>query len=222
MRRARILIARRHVHNGLRVAASHLSVEFVSQMDDLVDAMAHRKPAVLLLPIDFPGLEGPHALRGIVRLGRGTKVVVLSPSVNEEEELEVLRMGARGYSGPVEGEVLLKMIDKVQEGELWAGRRAIGALHDESYGPDSADRAPRGPTRRDLETLTSREREILRLLADGATNKEIATALNVTVSTVKAHLTSMFRKLDQPGRLHLALYAARATAFAPLGPPNTK
>ena len=59
-----------------------------------------------------------------------------------------------------------------------------------------------------MDRLTDREREILHLLADGASNKEIAIALNVTVATIKAHLTKMFRKLDQPDRLHLALYAA--------------
>jgi DNA-binding CsgD family transcriptional regulator len=98
------------------------------------------------------------------------------------------------------------------DGEQRPARRAIGALVDEFYGAglefverDEIDAA----VDRKLELLTFREREILRLLAAGASNKEIAGALNVTVATVKGHLTKMFRKLDQPDRLHLALYATR-------------
>jgi two-component system NarL family response regulator len=209
MRRVRILIARRRAPDGSRITASHLSVEEVTQMGELVDAMVSRQPAVLLLAIDFPGLGGAPAIRRIRRLSPDTKIIILSRSVNEQEELEVLRMGARGYCGPLDSDVLLKMIDKVREGEIWAGRRTIGALLDDFYsaasdtGSDIADD-------QNLATLTSREREILNLLASGPSNKEIASALNVTVSTVKAHLTKMFRKLGQPDRLHLALYAAKS------------
>ena len=123
----------------------------------------------------------------------------------------MLRLGARGYCGPVETDVLLKMIDKVQKGEVWAGRRTIGALLEEFYG-SAADITAREQTvlQRQLERLTFREREILRLLGDGASNKEIANALNVSVSTIKAHLTKVFRKLGQPDRLRLALYAVAA------------
>jgi DNA-binding NarL/FixJ family response regulator len=215
MRRARILIAKSAVPNGSRLDASHLSVEEVSTMPDLIAAIAARKPAVLLLSIDFPGLGGPAGLRDLRRHSAATKIIVLSASANDGEELEVLRMGAKGYCGRVESNVLLKMIEKVQQGEIWAARRAIGALVDEFYGagielPDREEKVT--ATLRDLETLTTRERQILRLLAAGASNKEIASALNVTVSTVKAHLTKMFRKLGQPDRLHLALYAAAAPA----------
>jgi DNA-binding NarL/FixJ family response regulator len=215
MRRARILIAKSAVPNGSRLDASHLSVEEVSTMPDLIAAIAARKPAVLLLSIDFPGLGGPAGLRDLRRHSAATKIIVLSASANDGEELEVLRMGAKGYCGRVESSVLLKMIEKVQQGEIWAARRAIGALVDEFYGagielPDREEKVT--ATLRDLETLTTRERQILRLLAAGASNKEIASALNVTVSTVKAHLTKMFRKLGQPDRLHLALYAAAARA----------
>lgn len=215
MAKARILIARRQVQSWSRFAPSHLSVEEVSQMSDLVEAMANRKPAVLLLAIDFPGLAGPAGIRKIRQLSPATKIIVLSRSVNEQEELEVLRMGARGYWGPVETEVLIKMIDKVQDGEVWAGRRAIGTLLEECSAGDVAAREETFLLmQRKLERLTSREREIIRLLGDGGSNKEIANALNVTVSTIKAHLTKIFRKLDQPDRVHLALYAAAATPAA--------
>lgn len=182
-------------------------------MSGLVEAMVNRRPAVLLLTIDFPGLSAPAGIREVRQLSPATKIIVLSRSVNEQEELDVLRMGVRGYCGPVETEVLLKMIDKVQQGEVWAGRRTIGALLEEFYG-NGGEIAVREHTdlalQSQLERLTFRERDILRLLAEGASNKEIASALNVTVSTIKAHLTKIFRKLGQPDRLRLALYAATA------------
>src|SRR5712691_9447637 len=134
MQRARILIARQRAQNWSRLAPSHFSVEEVSQMSGLVEAMVNRKPAVLLLAIDFPGLGGPAGIRDVRQLSPATKIIILSRSVNEQEELEVLRLGARGYCGPVETDVLLKMIDKVQQGEVWAGRKTIGALLEEFYG----------------------------------------------------------------------------------------
>ena len=210
---ARILVARTGPPNGSRVvAAAHLDVEEVTQMTDLLNAMSTRPPVVLLLSIDFPGLGGAAGIPGLRRVSPATRVIVLTRSVNDREELEVLRMGAKGYCGEVEAGGLLKMIEKVQQGEIWAGRRAIGALVDEFYsaGLEFMERDENeAAVDKKLDLLTFREREILQLLAAGASNKEIAGALNVTVATVKGHLTKMFRKLDQPDRLHLALYATR-------------
>lgn len=176
-------------------------------MGGLVEALINRKPAVLLLAIDLPGLGGPSGIRKVKRISPATKIIVLSRNTNESEEREVLRTGAHGYWGPVQTETLLKMIDKVRQGEIWAGRRSIGALLEECAG-GSALRQMNNGFEEKLRQLTSREREILQLVSDGASNKEIALALNVSVSTVKAHLTRIFRKLGQPDRVHLALAAA--------------
>ena len=183
-------------------------------MTGLVEAMVNRSPAVLLLATDFPGLGGVPGIREVRQLSPGTKIIVLSRAVNAQEELEVLRLGVRGYCGPMETDALFRMIDKVQQGEVWAARRTIGALLEEFYGA-AGEIPPGGPAllRTELERLTVRERQILRRLADGSSNKEIASALNVSVSTIKAHLTKIFRKLGQPDRLRLALYAATARDF---------
>ncbi len=180
-------------------------------MSGLVDAMVRHMPSVLLLPIDFPGLGGTKGIRDVRRLSPATKIVVLSGSSDATEELEVLRGGAKGYSGPVDENVLVKMIDKVQEGEVWAGRKTIGALIEELDAAvgDLSRREP-GNLQKELQRLTLRERQILRLLSEGDSNKEIATALGVSVSTIKAHLTKIFRKLGQPDRVRLALHIATA------------
>lgn len=210
MQQLKVLIARQRAQNWSRFAYSQFSVEEVSQISSLIEAMVNRTPKVLLLAIDFPGLGGAAGIPGIRRLSPATRIIVLSQSVNEQEELQVLRVGARGYCGPLEADVLLKMIDKVQQGEVWAGRKTIGALLDEFYG-GAVDVAPRDEqafARSQIDLLTVREREILRLLGQGASNKEIAASLSVAVSTIKAHLTKIFRKLGQTDRVRLALYAA--------------
>jgi DNA-binding NarL/FixJ family response regulator len=168
-----------------------------------------RMPAVLLLSVDFPGLGGATGIREVRQLSPATRVVVMSPHVNEDEELEVLRRGAKGYSGPVESATLTKMVEKVEEGEVWAGRKTIGALFDEFYGlADELAVNEHAAWQSQIKRLTSRERQIIRLLGKGASNKEIAVRLGLSTSTVKAHLTKIFRKLGQPDRVHLALYIA--------------
>lgn len=211
MARAKVLIARMaRTQNMSRYAPSRFKIEEVSQMSGLIEAMVNHIPNVVVLPIDFPGLGGAPGIRDVRRLSPATKIVILTQAVNPIEELDVLRLGAKGYSGPVATEMFYKMVDKVQEGEVWAGRKAIGALLDEYQTANDIRPREHAFSPKDLERLTSRERQILRLLSDGMSNKEIATALTVSVSTIKAHLTKIFRKLGQPDRVRLALAAIGA------------
>jgi|SRR5213592_1256022 len=218
MARSKVLIAKMR-QSLSREAPSRFKVEEVSQMSGLIDAMINRIPNVVVLPIDFPGLGGIPGVRNVRRLSPATKIVVLTQAVNSNEELEVLRRGAKGYSGPVPTEQLFKMVDKVQEGEVWAGRKTIGALLDEYQSANDSETRAHPVTARDLERLTSRERQIVRLLSDGMSNKEIASALSVSVSTIKAHLTKIFRKLGQSDRVRLALAAIGSISA---GEPTTQ
>jgi DNA-binding NarL/FixJ family response regulator len=210
MRRSRVVIAGGERPQKLsRYATSRFSIEEVAHMNGLVDAMVKRIPNVVVLPIDFPGLGGAQGIRNVRRLSPATKIVVLSRQSNPNEELEVLRRGAKGYSGPVGNDVLFKMVDRVEDGEVWAGRKTISRLLDELYEAAGGDQSRPQPalTAADLKRLTSRERQIVRLLSEGASNKEMAKQLSVSVSTIKAHLTKIFRKLGQPDRVRLALAA---------------
>lgn len=214
MRRARVLFAHPTSPPVTHLPAN-VVVEEVSRVTVLREALAERKPAVLVVALDLPGLGGAPGLKQLQQLSPATKIIAVSRRGSEREEVQVLRSGAKGYFSATNVQSLLpKAIEKVQEGEIWAGRRAIGRLLDEVFGPAGED-AESAETERNgrasnLDRLTSREREIVRLLRDGSTNKEIATALNVSVSTVKAHLTSIFRKLNQPDRLRLAIYLSRS------------
>jgi two-component system nitrate/nitrite response regulator NarL len=210
MRRARVLIAQERPYVAPEFARE-VAVEQVSRVPNLREALAERKPAVLILALDLPGLGGSEGLRQLRSLSPATKIIAVSRRPTAREEVDVLRAGAKGYcTNQCIQSMLPKAVQKVQEGEIWAGRRAIGALFDEVFGRVNGEphidvagvaHEPVG-----LDRLTVREHEIVTLLRDGATNKEIATALNVSVSTVKAHLTNVFRKLEQPDRLRLALY----------------
>lgn len=174
-----------------------------------------RKPNVALIALDLPGLGGTEGLKTVREISPQTKVIAMSRQPDDREELDVLRTGARGYVPTNNGHQIAKVVDKVEEGEVWAARRTIGTLLDEIFAgvaPHESQVAGVDEALREkFHQLTKRERDILRLLGEGSSNKEIATALNVTVSTVKAHLTKVFRKLGQPDRLHLAL-AARPPA----------
>jgi two-component system, NarL family, nitrate/nitrite response regulator NarL len=208
MRRARVLIAQENTRWA--VPNPHVVVEEVSRITNLKEALSKRKPAVLVVALDLPGLGGATGLGQLRELSPATKIIAVARRSSEREEVEVLRTGAKGYVSRTLPETMLsKAIEKVQEGEIWAGRRAIGALLEEVFGSSmrtGATEQARSKLASRLETLTVRENEIVRLLRNGASNKEIASALNVSVSTVKAHLTSIFRKLDQPDRLRLALF----------------
>src|SRR4051812_2867871 len=166
-RRLKVLIARPRTAHNTAVASSHFVIEEVSQMSSLMQALSSRPPAVLLLSLDLPGVAGADSVRNLRQMSPTTKVIVLTRTVNEQEELELLRMGVKGYCGPVNDEVLVKMIDKVQEGEVWAGRKTIGALLDEFYGGVSFQ-PEQVVVQSQIDRLTHREREILRQLANGA------------------------------------------------------
>lgn len=213
MRRARVVIAQEKFHWS--VADPKVVVEQVSRISRLLEAFAVRKPAVAVIALDLPGLGGTSGLRQLRELSPSTRIIAVANQADEAEEVEVLRTGAKGYVADTLPNLMFdKLIEKVQEGEVWAGRRAIGALLDElldvPVGADDAANEVRIKLARQLRDLTRRELDIVRRLANGATNKEIAATLNVSVSTVKAHLTSIFRKLEQPDRLRLALYLTHA------------
>src|SRR6266550_1851533 len=111
----------------------------------------------------------------------------------------------RGYcSRKSEPALLRTAVERVRGGEIWVGRSVTGHLLEE-LAAVSRPRAPDAAKR--LAGLTRRERELVALVAAGASNKEIAERLSIAERTVKAHLTSIFRKLGVSSRLHLAVYA---------------
>ncbi len=181
----------------------------VADRGDLERLMTDRRPAAVLLDLTLPGLGGPAGIALVQQARPAAKVIVLTGAPDEREGIAVLKAGARGYCHrDIDGPLLGKATDVVLKGEIWVGRKLIPHLLEELTAL-TEQRRREVPKRTDerLGRVTPRERQIVDLLSAGASNKEIAKRLNVTERTVKAHLTTIFRKLGLSGRLQLALFA---------------
>lgn len=176
---------------------------------ELVRTLGGRPPHLVLLDLDLAGLGTASGAADLIARHPDSHVVALSRTPGEEEGLDLLRAGARGYCNLyIDPRLLGKVISAVQGGEVWVGRRLVDRLVELVAGnsPDrSGEPAVGAAGVAALEVLTPREREIARLVGEGVNNKLIARRLDITERTVKAHLGSVFAKLGVTGRLQLAL-----------------
>lgn len=164
-------------------------------------AAARRGDAdVLVLDLRMPGVGGLDVLRAIAAEHLACRVVVLTATLRDAQVTEVLQLGAKGLvlkeSTP---ETLIECVRRVQRGEQWVDRAAMarGLDHAVRTGPG----APPGAS------LTPRELEVVRMVAQGLRNREIAERLFISEGTVKIHLHNTYDKLGVDGRLELLLYA---------------
>jgi two-component system nitrate/nitrite response regulator NarL len=167
---------------------------------DGIRTVLGERPDVVLLDLNMPGISGIEALQAILKDAPATHVVMLTVSEDAEDLFAALRAGAHGY--------LLKNIDT--EFLVASIRRA--AAGDSVISPEMTGRLVRqvvsgAPAAGPAETLSPREREILRCLARGASNKEIARELDVAESTVKIHVQHILRKLELTSRVQAAVWA---------------
>lgn len=170
--------------------------------------LAALKPATLLLDLAVPKLGGIDGVRALRRLSPSTKIILLTKAPREQEGISALKAGASGYcETDLNAALLRKAVEMVQKGEIWVRRSMIPHLLEE-LALLTHRRNRESPAHRDrrLDRLTPRQREVVRLIGGGASNKEIASQLNVTERTVKAHLTAIFRKIGVSDRLRLALF----------------
>ena len=184
---------------------------------ELEERMLTSRPAVVFLDLALPGLSGLDGVPDIQRLNPGTRLVLLASAPSERQAVFALVAGARGYCDRnIDPSQVKKAVEVVQRGEIWIGRHVVPHLlrRITSLTPAGPDAGPGGRLPRRFDFLAPREREIALLVGSGANNREIAERLSITESTVKAHLTSVFRKLDVPDRLRLALFVRRQRAPA--------
>jgi DNA-binding NarL/FixJ family response regulator len=168
--------------------------------------LAMSKPDVLLLDQQMLGPRGVPQLPALLRLSPGTRVILLAVTPTAREQVAALKMGARGCCPAVTPAALLrKAVQSVHNGEIWVARNVIPDLLKEVL--ILAEVRARAVAAADdrFGRLTRSERLIAHLIGNGASNKEIASELNVTEKTVKAHLTAIFRKLGVSDRLRLAI-----------------
>jgi DNA-binding NarL/FixJ family response regulator len=207
----RILIADDHsiVREGLRaVLGSEPDMEVVGEAatgKEVVARAAKLRPDLILMDIQMPGLNGIEATRRILGANPGIGVVILTMFGDDDSVFSAMRAGARGYvlKGAPPSEIL-KVLRAVAEGEA-------------HFGPEIARRlmdffsAPKPPSPEEtFSELTSREREILDLIAQGHTNAKIARHLFVSPKTVRNHISHIFTKLQIADRTQAILRAREA------------
>jgi len=169
--------------------------------------VAKERPTVLILDLELSNLHRLDGIRRIQQSSSQTKFILITEAPKETEEIAALMMGVKGYCNKnITPSLMVKAVEMVQKGEVWAPRHLLSRLINEKVAsafPFRSKTMFSGGS--SFSCLTPREREIVSIVAGGAPNREIASRLDVTESTVKAHLTSVFRKLEVADRLHLAL-----------------
>jgi DNA-binding NarL/FixJ family response regulator len=205
----RVLIADDHaiVREGLRLFLTEESdaVEVVGEAADGAEAVAlaeRLRPDVILMDLIMPRHDGIEATRLLRERGIPSRVLILTSFADDKKVREAIQAGAIGY-----------LMKDVLRRELMAAIRSaaqgVPTLHPEAQ--QYLMRHLTSPTPADalLSTLTGREMDVLRCIARGLSNKEIASDLHLTVGTVKGYVSALFAKLDVADRTQAALYAAR-------------
>lgn len=161
------------------------------------------KPDVVLQDLHMPGTSGLEAIPLLREEVSQTQVVMLTVSEDAEDLLEALRIGARGYLlKNIDTDFLLDSIRRAAAGESVMSSQMASKL------ADAMRATPKGNVAvPDANRLTPREREIIVMLARGASNKEIARTLDLAESTVKIHVQGILRKLNLASRVQAAVYA---------------
>jgi DNA-binding NarL/FixJ family response regulator len=213
----RILIADDHaiMRRGLRTLLEHEpGFQVVAEAGDgreAVDAALRVQPHVAILDIGMPNLNGIEAARHISETLRDTRIVVLTVHADEAYLLSALKAGARGYvlKSSAESEVV-NAVRAVSQGKAFFSPKVSRMLAD-----DYTRYLQRQEVEDPYELLTSREREILQLLAEGASNKDVASALGLSPTTVICHRQHIFQKLNLHSLADLILYAVRKGVISP-------
>ena len=201
----RILIADDHgiVRQGLRMyLGSDPEIEIIGEARDGAEALklAHQlHPDVVLMDLLMPVMDGIAATSAIRRELPDTEVVALTSVLEDAAVVEAVRAGAIGYLlKDTEAHELRRAIKAAAVGQVQLSPQAAARLLREVRTPENGKAA-----------LTERETEVLRLLAQGLSNKEIAQSLSVGEQTVKTHVSHILEKLAVPSRTQAALYAMR-------------
>jgi two-component system, NarL family, response regulator NreC len=207
----RILLADDHVvmRSGLRLLLERQpNLQVVCEAADGQEAVrlaAAEKPEVVIMDIAMPHLNGVEATRQIVTRNPETAVVILSMHSDESYVLRSLKAGARAYLLKDSAEAdLIAAIHAIEEGKSFFSPGVRRILKE-----DFMHQLAKLGVEDTYELLTSREREVLQLVAEGKSNKEVANLLNLSLYTVETHRTHILQKLNLHSVPELILYAVR-------------
>jgi len=197
------------VRAGLRMLLSTQDdIEIVAEVDTgrgAIERAKELKPDIILMDINLPDLDGIEATRQIKRVLPSTAILALTMHESDEYFFKMMQAGASGYvpkkAAPNE---LVNAIRTIREGNVFLYPSLAKALVRDYMG-----RAAQGEDRASLDGLTDREQEVLRWIADGSTNQEIADKLTISVKTVERHRANIMAKLNLHSRTELVKYAIR-------------
>lgn len=211
--RIRIVLAEDHtlVRAGIRSLLDELAwVEVVGEAADgreTIRLVSRLRPQIVLMDITMTGLNGLDATERIVRECPGTRVIILSMHANEEYVRRAMAVGAGGY-----------VLKDAEKAELEQAIRSV-ARGSRYLSPAVSRPAGEGPRERNgrpsLDRLTARQREILQLIAEGSTTKDIARDLSLSIKTVETHRAQLMARLDIHDIAGLVRYAISAGIASP-------
>jgi DNA-binding NarL/FixJ family response regulator len=204
--------------DGLRrVLEGESDIRVVGEAADAVEAIERVReldPDVVLMDIGMPGMSSFEAARQILRNSAGTKLIFLTMYEDEEYLLQCLEVGAAGYV--LKDAPAPKLISAVRD--VYQGRKYLSPQVVDKLVDDYRSRSQGGQTVARSTTLTPREREVIKMIAEGNSVKEIAALLGLSVKTVEAHKFNLMRKLDIHNKAQLVTYAIQKKIIKmPLG-----
>jgi len=219
--RIRVMIADDHpiVRDGIRRLLSlEEDIDVVAEAGDgheVLELLQNMEVDVILLDLRMPGMDGLTALQRLQASGRKIRVIVLTASEDKNEFVQAMKFGCSGIvlkqTAP---EMIVKSIRKVYGGEIWLDSHTTAAVMRQFSSPLDGSNST-GGRGRERSPLSTREREIVTLVAQGYKNKEMAEKMFISEQTVKNHLHNIFDKLGVSDRLELALYAIHKGLHVP-------
>jgi DNA-binding NarL/FixJ family response regulator len=195
-------IFRKGVRTSLDGQAGIEVIGEASNGDEAIQLAIHSKPDIILMDIAMPVCDGLKATRQIKSIEPDIRIVILTVSDTDEDLYEAIKSGALGYlQKDIEASELGPMMHRVANGEALISGLLAAKILQEFRGSEKEIEPPKG------DLLTGREVEVLTLVANGCSNREIAEKLVISENTVKHHLSNILQKLHLKNRLQLAVYS---------------
>jgi DNA-binding NarL/FixJ family response regulator len=203
------------IRSGIRAEIAG-SVDIIGEADEVeaaIEIILERSPDVVLLDVHMPDGGGQAVLRAVCEVDTSVKFLALSVSDAAADVISVIRAGARGYvTKNISGPELIDSIYRIAAGDVVFSPRLAGFVLD-AFTAITGEQTNVAVVDPELDQLTARERQVLRLIARGYSYKDIAKELEISTKTVESHVSSVLRKLQLSSRYQLSHWASERHLF---------